>query len=75
MRKKWKLYVWEDVLADWTSGMIVVVASSDAEAMKLVEKNVGRPSSDDLKVDGQLPTIIPLGEVKEPALWYVYGGG
>ena len=33
-----KLYVWEDVLKDWTSGLVCVLASSQEQARELINK-------------------------------------
>jgi hypothetical protein len=44
-RAKFKLYVWEGVLADWTYGIIVAYARSLKEARQQVMKDVGYFSS------------------------------
>ena len=76
MRKKWKLYVWESVLCDWTCGMIVAVASLDAEARAIVGKaHRDCFTGDSLAFEGVEPQIICFGDVKEPMLWECYGGG
>ena len=31
-----KLYVWEDVLADWTSGMVCILAKNEKQAYELL---------------------------------------
>ena len=36
-----KLYVWEDFSPDYTSGLAFAVASSEADAKKLIEKAFG----------------------------------
>ena len=65
-RPKLRLYVWEGVLADYTSGMAVALAESPAHARQLLEKRMGRLDSDLLSA--------PL-TVTKPAAFYVYGGG
>lgn len=39
--KKYKLYVWEDVLSDYTSGIAFAVAKSPEEAREKVMKVLG----------------------------------
>ena len=65
-RKKLKLYVWEDVLRDYTSGIAFALAESPEEARELVIKKLGGNHED--LCDS--PKCI---ETKEG--FYVYGGG
>lgn len=67
--KKLKLYVWEDVLTDWTSGVMFALASSPDEARKVILKKSGNSISvaQDL---AQKPRVID-----EPEGFYVFGGG
>jgi len=70
-RKKLKLYVWEGVLTDWTSGMAVALASSPEEAKaQLIKAGVYEHSWDGLKLDGVEPYVT-----EEPSGFFVYGGG
>jgi hypothetical protein len=41
LAKKLKLYVWEDVLEDYTSGMAVALAPDVETALKLLSKKAG----------------------------------
>lgn len=68
-----KLYVWQDVLYDYTPGMIVALAHDLDEAMSLfpheeyVRQEMGRVS----------PVVTGLGECRtvKAAGWFVHGGG
>ncbi len=69
MRKGLKLFVWENVLIDYTSGMICVLAHDLEEAFELARK---KEASDYV--------VSEMGKVKpkiitEPEAFYVYGGG
>ena len=62
-----KLYVWEDVLHDYTAGMMVALAHNANEArVLLLEKCDYLPQAD----ISQEPV-----EITEPAAFFVYGGG
>lgn len=66
--KKLKLYVWENVLRDWTSGVMFAFASSPDEARKVILKK-----SDNSSVREELqqePRVID-----KPEGFIVYGGG
>ena len=59
-----KLYVWKDVLCDYTCGMVCVLANDLEEALKLYDAlNMGEKLGS--------PTLI----VTEPAAFAVWGGG
>jgi hypothetical protein len=61
-----KMYVWDNVLTDWTSGLIVVLATSLEEARDLACKDLGyvyRPIMTDT------PDIYD-----SPMAVHVYGG-
>lgn len=66
--KKLKLYVWEDVLTDWTSGIMFALANSPDQARKVILKKSGNSISvaQDL---AQEPRVID-----EPEGFYVFGG-
>lgn len=62
-----KLYVWENVLADWTDGIMFALASSPEEAQALILKHTN---------------FVPLGEFSKPYKVYdspvgfaLHGGG
>ncbi len=61
-----KMYVWDDVLQDWTSGLIVVLAESLEQARELACKDLGyvyQPIMD------RLPDIYD-----SPVAVHVHGG-
>lgn len=67
MKPDLKLFVWEDVLTDYTSGLMVALAHDVAEARELLRDKVGYDSAD---IDRE-PTHV----VEEPSAFYVSGGG
>jgi hypothetical protein len=70
MKKKLKLFVWEGVLTDWTSGMAVAYAYSAEEAVELLKKQLGGNNFEGTKLDGVEPIVV-----EGAAAFYVYGGG
>lgn len=69
MAKRLKVYVWEDVLRDYSAGMAVAVAETETEARHLLEVEAGRV----LELD-RAPRVIDPVKGNEFAA-YVYGGG
>ena len=70
-----KLYVWEDVLWDYSHGMIVALAPDMEAALKLARATVhGDTAAADMgKTE---PEVTDLGWVNsKPKLWLVHGGG
>jgi hypothetical protein len=67
-KPKLKLYVWEDVLADYTSGIAFALARSPEHARKLIIKKMGT----DFRASEFEPKPLV---VSRPAGFYVYGGG
>jgi len=62
-----RLYVWHEFAPDYKHGLAVAIASSEAEARRLVVKHLG------LRPDDWGPlTTYPLGETV--AAWAVTGG-
>jgi len=68
MNKKLKLYVWENVLCDYTCGMVCVLAFDLEQAFDLIREKYDEYYLDDLA--GVEPEII-----EEPEAFAVYGGG
>lgn len=68
-KKKLRLYVWEDVLTDYTSGVMFALAYSVKHARKLITKDVHASSQvhEDIK---QEPTVV-----SRPQGFKVWGGG
>jgi hypothetical protein len=68
MSKKLKMFVWQDVLRDYTSGMMVVLAHDVEEARGLLYAiDDGYLSKEDI-------ARTPI-EVTTPRAFYVHGGG
>jgi hypothetical protein len=68
---KLKLYVWEEVLTDWTSGVVFALANNPEEAIKALKKaGLNKDRIDGIKVDGVLPEEVTT--VKGFLCW---GGG
>jgi hypothetical protein len=68
-QKKLKLYVWEDVLTDYSSGIIFAYAYSEDRARKLVLKKSGESNTVKNDISGK-----PLVVTKSSA-FLVWGGG
>lgn len=70
-----KLYVWEGVLTDWYSGMIVALAPDLRTAKAAARKAYGHPSDyleQDLK---SRPQVIRITDGMPAQAWTVSGGG
>jgi hypothetical protein len=69
-----KLFIWTDVLADYSSGMIVALAPNLETALELARATDAYSAPGDMGTHE--PEVIELGRVHhEPKLWYVHGGG
>ena len=66
-KKQLKLYVWEGVLTDYTSGMICILAYDLEQAKELLLKKYPAYYADDFG--------HPHKEITEPEAFAVYGGG
>ena len=62
-----KMFVWENVLTDWTSGLVCVLAENLEQAVELLKE----------KYPSETPQIdmSQLQVVTEPEAFLVYGGG
>lgn len=67
-RKKLRLFVWEDVLVDYTSGIMFALAHDVDEARAEILKHTNYVNEYDLARE---PTHV----VDEPRGWALYGGG
>lgn len=65
-----KLYVWEGVLTDWSSGMAFALAESEEEAWKMVERDLESYEVTDLRENCPHPT-----EYTTPMAKCIWGGG
>jgi prevent-host-death family protein len=69
-RAAMKLYVWEDVLRDYGSGMIVAVAPDLESALATADSDRMRE-----EMGRVTPTVVEIGNAASPQLWHVWGGG
>ena len=65
-----KLYVWEDVLRNWTAGMIVAIAPDLESALATVEEDYVRAEMGRVS-----PMVITVSVDTKPQSWHVFGGG
>lgn len=63
-----KLFVWQDVLRDYTTGMAVVFAKDEKEARKIMERDFPDYITEQL-------SFTACEVVTKPKAFYVYGGG
>ncbi len=61
---KLKLFVWEDVLRDYTSGIVVALAENEEAAFKLVKEKCS-----------YIPEIGKPRIIEKPEAFVVWGGG
>ncbi len=62
-----KMYVWEDVLRDYTAGMAVILAHNEEEGREIMKRDFGQG------VIEELP-FSKVQVITEPEGFYVYGG-
>jgi hypothetical protein len=74
-----KLFVWEDVLQDYTSGIVVAFAETEDEAWKLIAKNGRFSASEEPVTDEEVNEWVKrIGKprlVEKPEAFIVWGGG
>ena len=76
-----KLFVWKDVLKDYTSGIVCILANNLEEAMELLKKEDhtawwvlnGKPDNRDYK--GIYKLIKQPKIITKPEAFVVWGGG
>jgi hypothetical protein len=68
MKKKLKMFIWEDVLYDYTAGMVAIYAHDLEEALDLARKKFEPYVVEGFA--GVKPKIVT-----KPEAFYVYGGG
>lgn len=67
MKQKLKLYVLENVLTDYTNGIMFALAASPKHARRLILKHTDHVNQDELNTEPKL--------VSKPQGFAVYGGG
>jgi hypothetical protein len=66
------LYVWEGVLAGWSSGMAVAIGRTQDEAIATLDRLTPK---DVRELQKETPEVIPLrARGMTPRGWYLYGG-
>ncbi len=68
-RKPMKLFVWENVLCDWSCGMITVIAKDLDSAIAM-----GDPWYVRRDMQANMPEITEILTHSEPKMWTVSGG-
>ncbi len=67
-----KLFVWENVLHDYTAGMMVAIAPDRGKAIDALREAIGHGHQD---LSTEPDVEIKLSQITEPLAFYVYGGG
>ena len=70
-----RLYVWTEVLYDYTAGMIVVLAPDLETAMELGRAEGLDSIPRDMGMVAPEVTELPGCEPLKPRIWMVHGGG
>lgn len=68
-RRRLSLYLWRDVLYDYTAGMAFAIAASADEARGMLVRDPGIYAGDDFAKDPE------VHELTEPFCAFVHGGG
>jgi len=68
-----EMYVWEDVLTDYTSGMICVLANSKKKALEILKKEHGENSF--VYREALFSEVTEVTKDSEQKSYFVYGGG
>lgn len=67
MKQPVKCFVWENVLCDYSSGMVVVLAHNKTEALKILKRESETAYDACSKIKPQVS--------RRPQAWICYGGG
>jgi len=71
-----KLFVWKDVLRDYTSGMMFAVAHDLEEAKAELLRQLSDYEDYDIRADlAKEVQVIDLEGRTEPVAFYIWGGG
>ena len=70
-----KTFVWNNVLTDWTSGMVVVMADSLEEAQEMACNRVYGGLKDSKEYKNDILWNQPVIYENEKGVEYVWGGG
>ena len=69
-KRELKLFIWEDVLTDYTSGMVAILAYDLENAFEVFRKKFPNEEYVIKDFGGQ-----PYKIITKPDAFYVYGGG
>lgn len=67
-----KLFVWTDVLCDYSAGMIVALAPDLEKALAMGREEMSYIAE---QMGGKDPEVFDLAGDVEPKFWHVWGGG
>jgi len=70
-----KLFILNNVLADWTSGMAVIAAESKEQCRELFIKEFSEYHARDFDEFARFTVIESVGVEEAGIIEYVYGGG
>lgn len=70
-----KLYIINDVLADYTSGMVVIAAENKDQCRELFMEEFGDWNAKEFDNHARFTVIESVGLDKAGVVEYVYGGG
>ena len=70
-----KLFILNNVLSDWTSGMAVIAAESKEQCRELFIKEVGEYYADEFDNCAKFTVIESVGLDEAGVISYEYGGG
>jgi hypothetical protein len=70
-----KLFIINNVLSDWTSGMCVIAAESKDQCRELFIKEVGEYYADEFDNHARFTVIESVGLDEAGVISYEYGGG
>jgi hypothetical protein len=70
-----KLYILNDVLSDYTSGMAVIAAENMDQCRELFMKEFGEWSAKDFDEHARFTIIESVSVEEAHVIEYVYGGG
>jgi hypothetical protein len=73
--KTMKLFIINNVLSDYTSGMVVIAAESKEQCLELFIKEFSEYHADDFDKYGTFTVIESVGLDDAGIVDYVYGGG
>jgi len=70
-----KLFIINNVLADWTSGMVVIAAENKEQCRELFIKEFSEYHADEFDKYARFTVIESVGLDEAGVVEYVYGGG